>query len=101
MAYPTPDMVMRSRPEADPRTISLSGTTAKTSAALAPGKYQTRAPVAWFVKLGDHTTVEATTSSTPLQAYQILTFYVMGTDDDGIAGILSASTATAYVQELK
>ncbi len=102
MAVPPLAWALRSNPVDDPVTISLSGTTAKTSAALPPGKYQAWAPVAWFVKRGVHASVEAALTSCPLQAYQILTFYVTQTGvDDGIAGILSASTSTAIVQALK
>ncbi len=103
MASPSPEFLTRSRPMAAPQTISLSVTTAKHSSALTPGKYQAWATVAWFARQGTFSSVTAALTDTPIQAYQILTFYVIDGDgtDTGLAGILAASTGTAYVQELK
>jgi hypothetical protein len=94
------DIDARGRFLHNPVTISLSVTTAASAALKKGAKYIVWATADWFFRQGA-TDVTATSSSIPLRAYERAVFKVKdGTEDIKIAGILSASTATAYIVEV-
>jgi hypothetical protein len=83
-------------------TVSLSVTTAKTSA-LTPGiLYRFVCATAWHVRQGPQGTVTATTGDYLVAANKELLVRVTAAGvDDGIAAILDSATATLYVQACK
>lgn len=99
-SYPSGDVQSRARYLTDPVTVALSNTTNRSAALKSGCKYEVYADVAWFFKQGSSASVAATTSSIPLQAYQVVRLYVSGDADDSVAGILSAGTGTAYIVEV-
>jgi hypothetical protein len=100
MGYPSPDVQARGRFLTAPVTISLTVATAASAALKKGAKYIVWANVAWFFKQGA-TGVTAALTDIPLLAYEKVTIAVTdGTEDIKIAGILSASTGTAYIVEV-
>lgn len=101
MGVASPDVQARGRFLTDPVTISLSTTTAASAELKKGAKYIMWANVAWFFRQGATGVTAVAATSIPLLAYEKVCFAVTdGTEDIKIAGILSASTGTAYIVEI-
>ena len=80
-------------------TVSISGTTARTAAALLPGLYRITSDVNCFIQPGG-STIEATTVKAPLW-YKTYDYHaVSATTNNYIAAITAGETGTLYVTKV-
>lgn len=82
--------------QAAPVTVSLSTSTARSSALTACRTYAVTCDVDCFILQGG-SGVNATTSSVPLWSKSYMIIRTSDTSDTYIAGILSSSTGTLYI----
>jgi hypothetical protein len=87
---------------AAPVRVSISGTTAKVAAALAPGDYYVRCDTDAFVKQGIFASVAAATTDNPMTPGEewVVTVEETGVDD-GIAFITTAASGYGYVKAVE
>lgn len=95
---PSADVHSKRQYLAAAEVVSLSGTSAKSTAQVAGRLYLVWADAVWHFRHGARANVEAATTDAKLSAYQVIEVWVSGTDSDGIAGILASGTASMYIQ---
>lgn len=84
-----------------PEIISLSTSTAKTSAAYEAGTYLLTSDSDVFIKSGTQAGVTAATTDNPLWAKTYLIWQVTSADNAGLAGILASGTGNLYILKPK